>query len=281
MRPDPRIEQTWLAMLKAAENSPEPQVRLLEKGYHAVVLRPSTPPDGQSASKCDYELLTAYIPNLDGTRAVCLNASQRFDLPHIRGIDSWAGPLALGVMSGRVRALAVVEAGIFKRQLAEKLVASGFRVEEGEQCLRVEQGQLTEQINLANSIVRMVLSRSHVSAAARTISSEVKTQFALTADLFRSFQRRFHAYHPSVLGHYFVANPANSCVAMGWDYWEIRGKGRREARSVFEHASDELEDLLKTLPREEKSMEFADICGLIQTEVKHDRRQAEVDNPGR
>ncbi|HZP01002.1 MAG TPA: hypothetical protein VFD30_11970 [Terriglobia bacterium] len=281
MQRNPRIEQTWLEMLKVAADSKEPLVEILERGYYAVVLHPTSTTKGASATEDDFERLEPHIPNLGGTRAVNLNSAPRFGLPHTGDIASWAGPLAAGVLNGGLHALAVVEVEVFKRRLAERLAACGFQVEENEQGLRVEQGQFTEQINLPTSIVRMVLSRSRMSCAARTISTEVQIQCALTTDFFRFFQRRFRAYHPSVLGHYFIASPGKSCVAMGWDYWEIRGKGRREARRVFQDAADELEDLLKALPREEKSIKFRDLCGLIQTEVKHDRRQAEVDNPGR
>lgn len=263
MQSDPQIEQTWLEMLKAVEGSREPLIRILEKGYYAVVLLTSPSENGVSATQADFERLKPHIPNLDGTRAVYLNSAARFGLPRIESATSWAGPLAAGVENGSVRAFAVVEVDLFKRQLAQKLTAGGCRVEEGEQCLCIERGRFTEQVNLPNSIVRMVLSRSRVSCAIRAVARELQGQFALTTDFFRCFQRRFRGYDPSVLGHYFVANPGESCLVMGWDYWEIRGKGRREASRVFEQASDEMEELLKSLSDEQNSKKFAGVCELF------------------
>ena len=117
-------------------------------------------------------------------------------------------------------------------------------MEEAGQDLEVRDGRFKARVNLLRTIVRMVLSRSDMAEAARTVITELVSEFSRVANLYIRFQKRFEMFQPDVVDHYFVAYPDASCVALAWDYWQIAGLQSEQADRVFDEGLKEFERLL-------------------------------------
>ena len=217
-------------------------------------------------AQADYDALKSLIPHLDRTRAVYLNSGSAYQLSEIESLHEWAGELAQNVEAGAFQAFAVVDLEIFTLRIREEFRAvarsnpsatphgpddwemleraGGWKVERTGQDLRVADGRFTQQVNPLRAVVRMVLSRSNMRKAARAVRDETGEQFALHAELFRRFELRFRKFQPAVLDHYFVAYPQASCLAAGWDYWQVSGCAPAEAERTFEQAMEDFGNFL-------------------------------------
>lgn len=247
MLSDLRIQELWLRLLGEVRQSGEVAIAKAEEGYHLVVRRLGKGTDaGGEADTGDCQALESRIPDLSRTRAVYLSSGGHYHLEEIGSLRDWAGELAADVESGAVRAFAVVDVEIFAARLAQGLVVSGWMVHRDEQDFTVNDGQVTERINLLRTVVRMVLSRGSTTGAVQSIVSETGARLARHAAFFARFRRRFADYHPKTLGRFFVAYPEESCVAVGWDYWQLADRTAKEAEETFEQGMDEFEECLKT-----------------------------------
>lgn len=245
MKADPRIQKTWLRILRNVRRQGDVQCQKLDEGYYAVALHPAGRPGAASASPAtDFEILRSSIPNLDRTRAVSLNFAHDIEFAHINSLRSWAGQLAAEVETGVCHAFAVVDPKAFGESVAEELRTAGWQVEYSKEDLKVTDGLFVEQVNLLHAIVRMVLSRSGTQEAQHALREEVARDFTLYRRLFDRFVERFQEIKPVILDHYFTASPDASCVAAGWDYWQVSGKAPAEADQVFEQAMKEFRTFL-------------------------------------
>jgi hypothetical protein len=263
MQPDERIQQTWLEMFKGIGVASEPLVRRLGDGYYAAVLRPASGSSGSyPVAVSDFERLKPYIPHLERTRAVNLHGPTGSLAPESESLASWAGGFAAEVECGKIHAVAVVDTEEFKYRFLAAMAVCGWQVEASDPCLRIDNGEFVEQVNLLNALVRMVHSRSTIETAAGVVVEETKTQFARNAELFFQFRQRFQQYRPAVFDHYFVAEMEKSCVSAGWDYWEISEKPLAESELVFQQAMDEMETVLACPANEWLPNLVADGCSL-------------------
>jgi hypothetical protein len=173
-----------------------------------------------------------------------LNSGSAYQLSGIESLREWAGELAQNVEGDTSQAFAVVDLKIFTLRIREEFRAVGWKVERTGQELRVADGRFTQQVNPLRAVVRMVLSRSNMREAARAVREETGEQFALHAELFRRFELRFRKFQPAVLDHYFVAYPQASCLATGWDYWQVSGCAPAEAERTFDQAMEDFGNFL-------------------------------------
>jgi hypothetical protein len=246
MLADPRIQEIWLRMLSEPVSGNNVNVERIDDGYHAVVLTFNQAPSTASMSLADYKALDSLIPNIGRTRAVYLNSSTKYQLPEIENLRNWAGDLALDVENGTRHAFVVVDQELIAKQISERFRAANWTVDEYGQDLRVGNGTFTEVCNILRAIVRIVLSRSTIKEGLQTVQDELAGQFALDAELFGRFERHFEKLAPAVFDHYFVAYPESSCMAAGWDYWQVSGKTAVEAEQIFRQAMEEFETFLAT-----------------------------------
>jgi len=245
MRADSRIHNIWLRLLGEPGGAGKVSMEKVEDGYYAVVL--ATDGNVSSASlpeRADYQALESLIPNLNRTRAVYLNSGGAYHLSGIESLRDWAGELAQKVEAGTRHAFAVVDTDLVTKRVSMELRAAGWEVERTEQDLKVSDGRFAQQVNALRAIVQMVLSRSSMAEAAGAVRKEIGNQFALDAELFRRFQRRFEKFEPTVIDRYFGAHPEASCVAPAWDYWEVSGKARFKVEQIFEQAMEDFEAFL-------------------------------------
>ncbi len=244
MLADLKIQEMWRRMLATRNPGRDIQVGKIEEGYYAVVASGKVEQAPEMlCGMSDYQLLETRIPHLDRTRAVYLNAGSAYQLSDVEPFEHWAGSLAAQVESGATRAFAVVDMQVFVERVQVEFV--GWSVERAGQNLVVSDGRFKVRLNLLRSVVRMVLSRSSIAEAIRSLHEEVQAQLAFTQGLFRRFERRFENYSPSVLDHYFTAYADLSCVATGWDYWQVAGKTPAEAERIFEGAMREFRAFLE------------------------------------
>lgn len=245
MQANTAIQETWLRLLSNGDRSEGVRLEKLGDGYHAVVLHAD--PQGPNAPLCgrsDYQALESFIPNLGRTRAVYLKEGSAYDLPDVESLKNWAGDMGAAVESGAVRAFAVVDLQVFVDLLRAEF--AGWSVEWAGHDLVVCEGRFKVRFNLLRSVVRMVFSRSTFVEAARSLRDAAQKQFALDQQLFVRFERRFEKYGPAVLDHFFTAYPEASCVAAGWDYWQVAEKSPAEAEPIFEEAMREFANVLES-----------------------------------
>jgi hypothetical protein len=246
---DSRVHQIWLQLL-ARTNCPDGVgVERIEDGYYLVVVDASRNSSPETISQmADYQALKSLIPHLGRTRSVYLNSSHAYQLAGITSLRDWAGQLAQKVESGACHAFAVIDPEVFQEHVRSQLQASGWTVERAGQSLRVSDRRFHENPNLLRAIVQMVLSRSNMREAALEIRDELALQFGIDARLFGRFKRRFAKYQPAVMDHYFTAYFECSCVAAGWDYWQVSGRTPTEAERTFEQAMQQFETFLAGSP---------------------------------
>jgi len=267
MHADSRVQEIWLRLLGRADASQRASVEKIEEGYFAVVrgaTEPASSPDGCGSP--DFSALDSFIPNLARTRAVCLNPERAYGLAKTESLRDWAGPLAEPVERGVCHAFAVVDPEVLARRVSARLQASGWKVEQLQHDLRVSDGRFSENANLLRAIVQMVLSRGNFAAAGVALQAELRERFAVDAGLFMRFRERFARYRPAVFDHYFTAYPECSCMAAGWDYWEVSGCDAHQATAIFERAMEEFESLLGMPSEDWLPTLAADCCSPSITE---------------
>jgi hypothetical protein len=258
---DSRVQEAWLRLLGRSDASQAAGVEKIEEGYYAVVREATEPaPSPAACGRADFSALESLIPNLARTRAVYLNQESAYRLAKTESLRDWAGPLAEQVERGGRHAFAVVDPETFARRVSVDLQTSGWKVEHLEHDLQVSEGRFTENANLLLAIVQMVLSRGSFAAAAAALKAELSQRFALDAGLFVRFAERFAKYRPAVFDHYFTAYPECSCVAAGWDYWQVSGHDAHEATEIFEQAMKELESFLAMPPEDWLPASAVDCC---------------------
>jgi hypothetical protein len=258
---DSRVQETWLRLLCRSDASQAAGVEKLEEGYYAVVREAAEPaPSPAACGRADFSALESLIPNLARTRAVYLNQESAYRLAETQGLREWAGPLAEQVERGVRHAFAVVDPEIFARRVSVDLQTSGWNVEHLQHDLRVSDGRFAEKVNLRRAIVQMVLSRGSFATAAVALKAELSERFAIDAGLFARFAERFAKYRPAVFARYFTACPECSCVAAGWDYWQVAGHDAHEATEIFEQAMKEVESFLAIPPEDWLPSLAVDCC---------------------
>jgi hypothetical protein len=247
MQSDSNIQDLWLRLFAEAFQSGETRVEKVEDGYYLVVRPAGGNRDaGSNSFSEDHSALGSRIPNLCRTRAVYLNSGGSYDLRDVGNPRAWLGELAGELDSGSVHAFAVVDTQLFSRRIAWELLTRGWTMEEDGEDLEVRDGRFKAPINLLRTVVRMVLSRADVAGAARTVISELISEFSRDTAFYVRFQKRFESFQPDVLDHYFVAYPDASCVALAWDYWQTAGLPSDEAGRVFNEGLKEFEKLLQS-----------------------------------
>jgi hypothetical protein len=107
----------------------------------------------------------------------------------------------------------------------------------------------------------MVLGREGFATAAQRVAEEAAMQFARDAEFFARFERRFSCFSPATLDHFFAASPEESCVAAGWDYWQLTERAGDEAEKVYEHGLTETELLLRAAREEGLPCLLVGVCG--------------------
>lgn len=243
------VQEHWLRLLRTGLAPREVQCAKVEEGHFVVVL--AVEPGAANSSAADYRALESCLGSLDGTRAIYLDGRNAFGLGEHSGLRSWAGDCATEVESGARRALAVVQMETFRERIRDVLAARGWTFAKNGDDLKVRSGRFTELINVSREAVRMVLSRADFAAAARAIGEEMGGRLARDAELFAAFKSRFAGFFPATLDHFYAAYPEESCVAVGWDYWQLAERPAEEAAKVFEEGMKEIELLLQTA-REER-----------------------------
>jgi hypothetical protein len=267
MHADSRVQETWLRLLGGPAASQVASVEKIEEGYFAVVRAAAKPaPSPAACGGPDFRALESLITNLARTRAVYLNQESAYRLAKTESLRDWAGPLAEQVERGIRHAFAVVDPEVYARRVSVGLQASGWKVEQLQHDLRVSDGRFTESANLLRAIVQMVLSRGSFAAAEVALKAELSERFAIDAALFARFVERFARYRPAVFDHYFTAYPECSCVAAGWDYWQVSGHDAHEATEIFEQAMKEFESFLAMPPEDWLPTLAVDCCGPSITE---------------
>ncbi|HUU14517.1 MAG TPA: hypothetical protein VM182_12555 [Terriglobia bacterium] len=247
MHSDLTIQDLWLRLLEEARKSGETRVEKVEDGYYLVARSGGENGDAESTSASDdYSALGSRIPNLCRTRAVYLNLGGSYDVRDVPNPRQWLGDAAGELESGTLHAFAVVDTEIFSRRIAWELLTRGWTMEEVGHDLEVKDGRFKAHLNLLRAIVRMVLSRSNMAEASRSVISELSSEFSRHAGFYVRFQKRFEMFQPDVLDHYFVAYPDASCVALAWDYWELAGLPADEAERIFNEGVGEFEQLLRS-----------------------------------
>jgi hypothetical protein len=247
MQSDLSIQDLWLRLLAETRRSHGTRVEKIEDGYY-LVGRPAEEnrvADSTSASD-DYSALGSQIPNLCRTRAVYLNLGAAYDIPDVPNPRAWLGAVAGELESGALHAFAVVNTEIFSRRIAWELLTRGWTMEEIGHDLEVKDGRFKTRLNLLRTIVRMVLSRSNMAEAARSVVSELISEFWRQAEFYVRFQKRFEMFQPDVFDHYFVAYPDASCVALAWDYWQIAGLPSERAERLFNEGLKEFDQFLQS-----------------------------------
>jgi len=245
MKADPEIQRTWSRILGEVNQPGDFLWRKLDEGYYVIAHRlqagTGTVASGPAA---DYEILRTLIPHLDRTRAVPLNFRHDCEFTGADVLKSWAGKLDADVEAGVLHAYAVVDSEAFGESAASVLRAAGLQVERAREGLRVADGPFIQRVNLLRIVVEMVIARSGIVEAQRALAEKVADEFKLYRRLYRRFAQRFHEFEPAVLDHYFTAYPDASCVAAGWDYWEVSGRRPSEGEQVFERAMEEFKTFL-------------------------------------
>jgi len=245
MKADPGIQQTWSRILGQVSQPGDFLCQKLDEGYYAVAHRlPAWNRMAASGAAADYEILRTLIPHLDRTRAVPLNFRHDFVPTSADALKTWAGELATDIDAGDLHAYAVVDTEAFGESVAWELRTAGWQVERAKEELRVADGQFVQPVNLLRVIVEMVIARSGIAEAQRALREKVAGEFTLYRRLFQRFAERFQGHDPAVLDHYFTAYPDASCVAAGWDYWEVSGRTSSNAEQVFTRAMEEFSTFL-------------------------------------
>ena len=256
-----RVQEHWLRLLRAELAPGEVRCAQVEKGHFVVVL--AVEPGAGNSPAADYHALESCLGSLDGTRAIYLDGSNGFSLGGNSTLRSWAGDCATEVESGARRALAVVQMEAFRERIREELAAQGWTLAKYGEDLKVSGGGFSELINVPREAVRMVLSRSDFAAAARAIGEETGRRLARDAEFFAAFKSRFASFLPATLDHFFVAYPEASCLAAGWDYWQLAERPAEESEKVFEEGMKEIELLLQTAREEGLPGLRVGACGRI------------------
>ena len=254
-----RVQEHWLRLLRTELAPEEVRCAEVEKGHFVVVL--AVEPGAGNGPAADYHALESCLGGLDGTRAIYLDRSSGFDLDGNSTLRSWAGDCATEVESGARRALAVIQMEVFRERIREELTARGFAVTNHGEDLKASAGGFSELINVPREAVRMVLSRGDFEAAARSGGEETGRRLARDAEFFAAFKSRFASFLPATLDHFFVAYPEESCVAVGWDYWQLAERPAEEGEKVFEEGMKEIELLLQTAREEELTGLPVGACG--------------------
>jgi len=243
-----KIQSLWLRLLRDEIGPGEVRVQPIEPGYFAVVL--SNAQEGDKCPGSDFFALSLQIGDLSYTRAVYLASSPCYALDRSESLRAWAGEAAALVESGARRAFAVVDVARFTGLLRAALEGRGWRTEERVEDLKVSNGHFCAQINVLREVVRMVLGREDFATAAQRVAEEAAVQFARDAEFFARYERRFSCFSPATLDHFFAASPEESCVAAGWDYWQLTEHPGGEAEKVFEQGMKEIELLLRAAREE-------------------------------
>jgi hypothetical protein len=242
------VQGNWLKLLRMELTPGALKCAKVEKG-HFVVVHAVQPGAGDSAA-ADYQALEACLGKLDGTRAIYLNSRSGLALHGKWDLHSWAGDCATDVESGLKRAFAVLQMEVFRERIREELVAREWEVANHGEDLKVSAGRFSELVNVPREAVRMVLSRADFGTAVRSIGEETGRRLARDAWFFATFETRFKSFFPATLDHFFIAYPERSCVAAGWDYWQLAERRAEEAAAVFEEGMKEIELLLRTAREE-------------------------------
>jgi len=243
------VQEHWLRLLRTELVPGEVRCAKVEPGHIVVVL--AAEPGAGGSPAADYHALEACLGSLDGTRAIYLDSRNGLILDGNLSLRSWAGDCAAEIESGARRAFAVVHMEVFRERIREELVGQGCAITNYGEDLKASAGGFSELINVAREAVRMVLRRGNFATAARSIREETGRRLARDAEFFAAFKSRFVSFFPATLDHFFVAYPEASCVAAGWDYWQLAERPAEEAEAVFEEGTKEIELLLRTA-REER-----------------------------
>jgi hypothetical protein len=242
------VQEHWLRLLRTELAPGEVRCTRVETGHFVAVL--AARPGAANSPAADYHALESCLGSLGGTRAIYLDGRSGFDLDGKSNLRSWAGDCATEVERGARRAFAVVQMEVFRERIREELMARGYSVTDYGEDLKASAGGFSELINVAREAVRMVLSRGDFGEAARSIRNETGRRLARDAWFFAIFETRFKSFFPATLDHFFVAYPEASCVAAGWDYWQLAERPAEEAEAVFEEGIKEIEILLQTAREE-------------------------------
>lgn len=257
-----RVQEHWLRLLRTELAPGEVRCAEVEEGHFVVVL--AVEPGAGDSPAADYHALESCLGSLDGTRAIYLDGSNGFGLGGNSTLRSWAGDCAAKVESGARRALAVVQMVVFRERIREELTARGYAIANHGENLKASGGGFSELINVPREAVRMVLSRGDFAAAARAIGEETGGRLARDAEFFAAFKSRFAGFFPATLDHFFAAYPEESCVALGWDYWQLAERPAEEAEKVLEEGMKEIELLLQTAREEGLAGLPVDACGRVR-----------------
>jgi hypothetical protein len=242
------VQEHWLPLLRTELAPGEVRCAEVEPGHFVVVL--AAQPGAGDSPAADYQALESCLGSLEGTRAIYLDSTSGLTLDGNSNLRSWAGNCAAEVESGAKRAFAVVQMEVFRERIRKELMARGWAVTNYGEDLKVSAGGFSELINVPREAVRMVLSRGDFAAAACFIGEETGRRLARDAEFFAAFQSRFERFSPATLDHFFVAYPEASCVAAGWDYWQLAERPAEETEAVFEEGMKEIELLLRTAREE-------------------------------
>jgi hypothetical protein len=243
-----RVQEHWLSLLGTQLAPGDIRCTRLEPGHFVVVL--ASQPAAATNPAGDYRALESCLGSLEGTRAIYLDSGSGLTLGGNSSLRAWAGDCAAGVESGAKRAFAIVDMGAFRERMREELVSQGWAVAHDGDRLKVSAGMFSEQINVPREAVRMVLGRGDFAAAAHSVREEMAGRLARDAKFFAAFRTRFRTSFPATLDHFFLAYPEGSCMAAGWDYWQLAERPEQDAETVFEEGMKEIEILLQTAREE-------------------------------
>jgi hypothetical protein len=255
------VQEHWVRLLRTELAPGEVRCVKVEPGHFVVVVAAARGTGNTPAA--DYHALESCLGSLDGTRAIYLNSRSGLALDGNSNLRSWAGDCAAEVESGAKRAFAVVQMEIFRERIREELVGQGWAAASYGEDLKASAGGFSELINVPREAVRMVLSRGDFAAAARSIGEKTGRRLAHDGEFFAAFKSRFESFFPATLDHFFVAYPEASCVAVGWDYWQLAERPVEEAEAVFEEGMKEIELLLRTSREDRPAGLPVGACGRI------------------
>jgi hypothetical protein len=102
----------------------------VEEGYYAVVRGAARGPKCHlPGGDSDFRAVKSSIPDLNHTRAVCLNHEGDFRLARTQCLHAWAGQPGEQIESDALHALAIVDTDIFVKEISARLHTARWKVE--------------------------------------------------------------------------------------------------------------------------------------------------------